>query len=56
MMTTPVEAKWVSHNWRREARTMESMFGNGVLATKNITDTRTAVWALPAPLVALLLN
>jgi hypothetical protein len=56
MMSTPIEAKWVSRNWRSEARTMQAAYGYGVLATKNVTDTKAGVWALPAPLVALLLN
>lgn len=54
--TTPLEAKWVSQGWRAEARVVEGKFGRGVLATKNITDTRQPAWAIPAPVVALMLN
>lgn len=56
-VTTPIESKWVSDGWRGEARTIEAKYGRGVLATKNLTSTgTTAAWALPAPLVALLLG
>lgn len=54
--TTPLESKWVSHGWRGESRSVDSKFGRGILATRNIIDTTTSVWALPAPLVALLLG
>lgn len=54
--TTPLEAKWVSQGWRSEARVVEGKYGYGVLATKNITDTATPAWAVPAPVVALMLN
>ncbi|MFC0624766.1 AAA family ATPase [Kribbella deserti] len=54
--TTPLESKWVSQGWRGEARVIEGKFGDGVLATKNITDTGEKSWAIPAPIVALLLG
>ena len=54
--TTPVESKWVSGGWRREALSIETKFEGGVLATKDILDTSQRAWALPAPLVALLLE
>lgn len=54
--TVPIEGKWVTHNWRSEALTMRGRYGRGVLATKNILDTTGEVWALPAPIVALLLQ
>jgi len=54
--TTPLESKWVTHGWRSEARVVEGKLGYGVLATRSIVDTTTAAWALPAPLVALLLS
>jgi predicted AAA+ superfamily ATPase len=55
-LTTPVEVKWVSHGWRSEARAIEARYSAGIVATKNITDTGHPSWALPAPLVALLLH
>nr|WP_042183801.1 AAA family ATPase [Kibdelosporangium sp. MJ126-NF4]CEL15865.1 hypothetical protein [Kibdelosporangium sp. MJ126-NF4]CTQ93790.1 hypothetical protein [Kibdelosporangium sp. MJ126-NF4] len=54
--TTPLEAKWVSKGWRSEARVVEGKYGCGVLATKNITDTQSPTWAIPAPTVALMLS
>lgn len=54
--STPIEVKWVSRGWRREARSIETYYKCGVLATKNIIDTTHQAWALPAPLVALLLG
>ncbi len=54
--TTPIESKWVESGWKNEARTMAAKYGRGVLATKNITDLSGDVWAVPTPIVALLLN
>lgn len=55
-MSTPIEVKWVSHSWRSEVRALENTYAGGVVATKNLVDTTHASWALPAPLVALLLG
>jgi len=55
--TTPIESKWVDEGWRGEARVIEGRFGSdGVLATKRITDFNHPAWALPAPVVAILLG
>jgi hypothetical protein len=56
MMTSPIEAKWVTVGWRSEARTIEGKFARGVVATRTITDLQHPSWAVPAPVVALLLN
>jgi predicted AAA+ superfamily ATPase len=56
MMTTPIEAKWVTTGWRSEARTIEGKFARGIVATRTVTDLQHPSWALPAPVVALLLN
>jgi uncharacterized protein len=53
--TVPVESKWVDDRWRGEAKVMEGKFGAGILATKSTLDTEVNVWAVPAPLLALLL-
>jgi hypothetical protein len=53
--SVPLESKWVDHGWRAEAKTINGKYGHGILATKSILDTTTDVWAVPAPLVALLL-
>jgi predicted AAA+ superfamily ATPase len=52
----PIESKWVDQGWRGEARTIDGKYGRGILATKTILDTGTNVWAVPAPLLALLLS
>lgn len=56
MMTTPIEAKWVTAGWRSDARTIEGKFARGIVATRTITDLEHLSWAMPAPVVALLLN
>jgi len=56
MMTTPIEAKWVTTGWRSEARTVEGKFTRGLVATRTITDLQHPSWAVPAPPVALLLT
>ncbi|SDN21574.1 AAA family ATPase [Allokutzneria albata] len=54
--TTPVEAKWVSHGWRTEARVIEAKYGRGIVATKDITDFENPSWAIPVPVLALMLT
>ena len=54
--TVPLEAKWVTRNWRSEALVMRGRYGAGVLGTKNIVDIEGDIWAIPAPMVALLLQ
>lgn len=53
--TTPVEGKWVTRNWRSEALVMRGRYGASVLA-KNVLDLDGEVWAIPAPILATLLN
>jgi len=54
--TTPLESKWVTDGWRGDARVIKNKLGRGVLATRNVVDVGGPTWALPAPLVALLLG
>jgi uncharacterized protein len=54
--TVPIESKWVDANWRSEARVIEGKYGHGIVATKSVLDISTQVWAVPAPVVALLLT
>lgn len=54
--TVPLESKWVEANWRSEARVIENKFRLGIVATKSILDLGHPVWALPVPMVALLLQ
>ncbi len=51
-----MESKWVDSGWRKEALTIEGKHGTGILATKTILDTRHVAWAVPAPLLALMLG
>lgn len=54
--TTPIESKWVTSGWRPEAKATEIRYRRGVVATRNILDLRHQAWAVPAPVVALLLR
>ena len=54
-LTVPVESKWVDSGWRKEALVIEGKYSTGILATKTILDTSHSAWAVPAPLLALLL-
>ncbi len=56
LSTCPIESKWSPGGWKSGARTTRGKYGRGVVATKNTTDITGDVWALPAPVVALLLN
>lgn len=55
-LTVPIEGKWVDSGWRAEAQVVEKKYGRGVLATKSILDMANPAWAIPAPLLALLLR
>jgi hypothetical protein len=50
------EGKYVDSSWRREALTVRAALGAGVLATRGLLDTGGDVWAVPAPLIAWMLN
>lgn len=54
--TVPIEAKWVDIGWRSEAKVIEGKYERGIVATKSILDLDNPAWAVPAPLVALLLS
>lgn len=51
-----VEGKYVDAGWRGEARTARANFGRGILATRRVLDLDDAVWAVPAPILAWLLD
>jgi len=53
--SVPMECKWVDQGWRSEAKAINAKYSNGILATKSVLDLSADVWAVPAPLVALLL-
>lgn len=54
--TVPIEVKWVSLGWRSDAKTIEGKFNAGVIATRSVLDLTKPSWAVPAPIVALLLG
>jgi predicted AAA+ superfamily ATPase len=54
--SVPVESKWVSDGWRPEARAIEGKYGRGIIATKSVISTQYPAWAVPAPILALLLE
>lgn len=54
--TVPIESKWVDGGWRGESRVIEGKYGEGIVATKSVLDVDRDVWAVPAPLLALLLG
>ncbi len=53
--TVPIECKWVDSGWRSDAQVVERKYGRGILATKSLLNLDHPTWAVPAPLVALLL-
>ena len=55
-LSIPIESKWVDAHWRAEAKVVEGKYSAGVLATKSILNLDHPAWAVPAPLVSLLLN
>ena len=54
--TVPIECKWVDSGWRAEAKVIEAKYGRGLVATKSVLDLDHPAWAVPAPLVAMLLG
>jgi transposase len=54
--TTPIELKWVDNGWSREALTIEGKFASGIVATKTILDFESLSWAIPAPLLMMLIG
>lgn len=56
LRTVPIESKWVDKGWRADAKPITAKYGHGIVATKSILDLTTPVWAVPAPLIALLLG
>jgi hypothetical protein len=54
--TVPLESKYTDGPWRREAQTMRAEFGSGVMATRSLLEFDRHIWAVPAAMVALLLE
>jgi hypothetical protein len=53
--TTPIEVKW-SARWRPAGHAIERKYGRGIVATKSVTACDGRVWAVPAPVLSLLLT
>jgi predicted AAA+ superfamily ATPase len=54
--TVPIETKWIDDRWRSEAKVIENKYSAGVFATKSLLNVDYRSWAVPAPIVALLLG
>jgi uncharacterized protein len=54
--SVPIESKWVSDGWRKEAMTIEGRHGSGILATKTVLNLEHAAWAVPAPILAMVIG
>lgn len=55
--TEPIESKYSDGPWRRSAQTLQAARGRGVMATRNVLELdHTPMWAVPAALVALLID
>lgn len=54
--TVPIETKWIDDRWRSEAKVIENKYSAGVFATKSLLNLDYPSWAVPAPVVALLLS
>lgn len=52
----PIESKYVDGTWKRAAQTLRARFGRGIVATRSVLALDGDVWAVPAPLVALLID
>jgi hypothetical protein len=56
-MTEEPAGSWtVSYTGRAEARVIEGKLAAGVVATRTVLDSSHPAWALPAPVLALLLE
>jgi predicted AAA+ superfamily ATPase len=57
-LDVPFECKYTDANWRREAQTMKSRYGKGIMVTRSpiTVDATEPVWAVPASMVAWLLG
>jgi uncharacterized protein len=56
MHGVPIEGKYTSGAWRKEAETMKAAYHSGVMATRSTIDFDQEVRAIPAPILALLLD
>ena len=52
LLHTPIESKYVSQKWRKERKALDEHSGRGILATRDILDVGEEIWAVPAGLLA----
>ncbi len=52
----PLESKYTDGPWRREAQTMRTEFRRGVIATRSVLELDDPIWAVPAAMIAVLLE
>ena len=52
---TPSAPQW-PEGWQGEAKVIEGLYNYWIIATRNIVDHNRTVWAMRAPLLALLLG
>ena len=53
---TPLEVKYSDRPWRRDAQTLRSALGSGIVCTRSVLDLADDVWAVPAAFVAALID
>jgi hypothetical protein len=56
LLQTPIESKYVSQKWRGERRMLDEHHGCGILATRDILDLSENIWAIPAGLLAWIID
>jgi hypothetical protein len=56
LLTVPIESKWSPDGWRADSRVIAGKYRRGIVATKATLDTEGPVWAVPAPLLALMIG
>jgi len=56
LVGTPIESKYVSQGWRAETDALQAHYGHGIVAKHDILDLRDHIWAMPAALLAWMIN
>lgn len=52
LLGAPVESKYVSQKWKPERHALEEHYHRGIVATRDILDLTDDIWAVPAGLLA----
>jgi predicted AAA+ superfamily ATPase len=56
LLPTPIESKYTSRGWKRERAALDEHYKTGIIATRDILDTTSDIWAIPAALLAWMIN